>query len=174
MVSIVGPRFFHSSIIPAMKHGRRSSRNLGSWESSSFSATRRSWMDPASVMLTNINGSQLLQEFFFCFLAQSSEVSNSQSERYGDGWPLDLDGRDSLREFRLWAFFFYFLTQSFEVSNSQSERSGDAWPLDLDGRDSLQEFRLRAFFFYLLTQSSEVSNSRSERSGDAWPLDLDD
>jgi hypothetical protein len=64
---------------------------------------------------------------------QFSEVLNSQSERSGDAWPLDLDDRDSLQSLGFRPFFFCFLVQSSEVSNSQSERSGDAWPLDLDG-----------------------------------------
>jgi hypothetical protein len=61
-------------------------------------------------------------------------------------WPLDLDGRDLLQEFGLWAFFSFLLMQFSEVSNSQSVRSGDVWSLGLDGQYLLQEFGLLAFF----------------------------
>jgi hypothetical protein len=68
----------------------------------------------------NINESQLLQEFglqefSFFFLVQSCEVMNSQSERFGDAWPLDLDSRDSLWEFEIHAFFFFLFVQYHEV-----------------------------------------------------------
>jgi hypothetical protein len=61
--------------------------------------------------VVKINDSQLLWEFglwafFFCLLAQFSEVSNSQSERFGDVWPLVLDDRDLFREFELQAFTY--------------------------------------------------------------------
>jgi hypothetical protein len=48
-----------------------------------------------------INGSQLLQDFFFFFLAQSFKVPYFRSVRFGIAWPFDLDDQDSLREFGL-------------------------------------------------------------------------
>jgi hypothetical protein len=74
------------------------------------------------LLAAKINDSQLLQEFSlhdfsFCLLAQSSEVPNSQSERFGDAWPLYFYGQDSLREFRIQAFFFSLFMQSSEVQD---------------------------------------------------------
>jgi hypothetical protein len=180
MVSIVGPLknfIVRACCIPAMKCGHRSCRNLRFGKAllllpcplldGPCSLLQRSTVlfYLRSTVHNYFESSGF--ESFQCWLAQSSEVSNSRSERSGDTWPLDLDDRDSLREFGLRAFFFCLFVQSFKVRDLPP-RVLLFWTVEI-------YFGVRASgaFFYLLAQFSEVLNSQSERSGDAWPLDLD-